>query len=550
MNSQTRREFLVGTAAVIAASATSSVYGQDQTAAQQTPNMPKRNPWLTDSVYPTSHFNPGATDSVLIAGPRKGKKLVQGIDAKVLSNVMVSNPTVKRIGSDTVGFASGAFGIRKILLTGTQLESISYTPYPGMEQAAAKADEKSVNAVLADFNAAATAKDEGKMLAATTRMEQLGLNLQNGSNGAYNMFDSDGFHYCVFGGTKVLKSTDGNSVRGAVRVVKVMDVTAATPPRHAKAVSKIIAMNMTYDGYIAATAPNAIVVLDRDLNVKSFLPFENETIENGMVIDEDNGIYVVTSRQMRKIRWTGRGLSIDERDGAWNSGYDWLPNGGSAVAAVPTSSGAGTTPTLMGFGDDPHKLVVILDAVQGAPHLVAFWRDRIPYDFIEKPFTKTKRVADQIRIDISQVTVEPSPNVLGYGVAVMNGTYPKPLEFTGFSNTFIAGVTRAAPLGIQKFMWNTKTSQFDKAWINRDVDNSDIMLPVVSAATGLMYCASKQNGNYEYVGLDWMTGELRESWVFPDDSRVWNAYGGITTVLENGDLLIGGMFGIKRVVAS
>jgi hypothetical protein len=36
--------------------------------AQGTPNMPAHNPWLTDSVYPTSHFNPGATDSVLFAG--------------------------------------------------------------------------------------------------------------------------------------------------------------------------------------------------------------------------------------------------------------------------------------------------------------------------------------------------------------------------------------------------------------------------------------------------------------------------------------------------
>ncbi len=65
-----------------------------------------------------------------------------------------------------------------------------------------------------------------------------------------------------------------------------------------------------------------------------------------------------------------------------------------------------------------------------------------------------------------------------------------------------------------------------------------------------MYCASKRDGIYEYVGLDWMTGELKERWVFPDVSRVWNAFGGITTVLENGDLLIGGMFGIKRIVAS
>ena len=44
-----------------------------------------------------------------------------------------------------------------------------------------------------------------------------------------------------------------------------------------------------------------------------------------------------------------------------------------------------------------------------------------------------------------------------------------------------------------------------------------------------------------------MTGELVQRWVFPDDSRVWNAFGGITTILDNWDLLIAGAFGIKRI---
>src|SRR3954466_9674968 len=83
-----------------------------------------------------------------------------------------------------------------------------------------------------------------------------------------------------------------------------------------------------------------------------------------------------------------------------------------------------------------------------------------------------------------------------------------------------------------------------------EVNNSDITAPMVSAATSLLYCAHKENGDYQYVGLDWMTGALRERWIFPDDSRVWNAFGGITTVLEDGDLLIGGAFGIKRVIGA
>ena len=52
----------------------------------------------------------------------------------------------------------------------------------------------------------------------------------------------------------------------------------------------------------------------------------------------------------------------------------------------------------------------------------------------------------------------------------------------------------------------------------------------------------------EYVGLDWNSGEIRERWQFPDDSRVWNAFGGITTILEDGDLMIGGAFAVKRLI--
>jgi hypothetical protein len=85
------------------------------------------------------------------------------------------------------------------------------------------------------------------------------------------------------------------------------------------------------------------------------------------------------------------------------------------------------------------------------------------------------------------------------------------------------------------------------SWTNTEIDNSDIMAPAVSAATGTLYAAHKVDGNYQYVGIDWLTGRVRDRWMFPDDSRVWNAYGGITTILEDGDLMIGGLFGIKRL---
>jgi hypothetical protein len=429
------------------------------------PNMPVHNPWLAESVYPTSHFNPAATDSVLFAGPTTGKKLTRDKDVKVMPNVMVSNPAVKKIGSGTVAFASGTLGILKILLTGKALEAVSFTPYPGLEAQAMKADEQTMQAMLDALNVARRAKDDAKLLAAIGGMEKLGVTFETGINGVYNLFDHDGFHYCVYGGTRVLKTSDDNQVRGEVRIVKSADVAAALPAEAAQAVTRIIGLNMTYDGYLAAAAPGALVVLDRDLNVKSSVTFSGEAVDNSIAIDDKNGIYVVTSRRMLKVMWNGQKLSTDEKDGAWASDYEWTPDE-KVLALGSISRGSGTTPTLMGFGNDPDKLVVIADGAESGTNLVAFWRDEIPADFPQKPGTKSRRIADQARIDISQLTIEPSPNVLGYGVAVINSTYPQPVKTPGFPNAFTAGVTRPAPLGIQKFVWNPQRRQFDKAWIN------------------------------------------------------------------------------------
>jgi hypothetical protein len=73
---------------------------------------------------------------------------------------------------------------------------------------------------------------------------------------------------------------------------------------------------MTCDGHIAAAAPGALVVLDRDLNVKSYVAFSDEAVDDSIAIDERNGIYVVvTSRRMLKVAWDGHKLSTEEKDG-------------------------------------------------------------------------------------------------------------------------------------------------------------------------------------------------------------------------------------------
>jgi len=44
----------------------------------------------------------------------------------------------------------------------------------------------------------------------------------------------------------------------------------------------------------------------------------SEDVENSICADEQ-GIYVVTSKRMLKVVWTGSRLSIEEADGGWQS---------------------------------------------------------------------------------------------------------------------------------------------------------------------------------------------------------------------------------------
>ena len=59
--------------------------------------------------------------------------------------------------------------------------------------------------------------------------------------------------------------------------------------------------------------------------------------------------------------------------------------------------------------------------------------------------------------------------------------------------------------------------------------------------------ASYSSGHVEgALAIDWKTGAQVARWRFPDDSVLWNNWGGITTLLEDGDLLLGGFFAVKR----
>ena len=210
---------------------------------------------------------------------------------------------------------------------------------------------------------------------------------------------------------------------------------------------------MTYDGYPRGGRARCCFRLRPRPNVRSYITFPGEAVDNTICVDERNGVYVVTSKRMLRLQWTGEKLSTDEADGAWQLPYE-SSDPEKAMAPRRHLSRVGHDPIADGFGDDPDKFVVIADAAEAGTNLVAFWREAIPDGFEQKPGTLSRRIADQIQIDISTLTIEPSAECPRLwrrrDQRELSGSAATPWSSECLYRRRDA--TRA--LGVQKFVWN------------------------------------------------------------------------------------------------
>lgn len=505
------------------------------------------NPWLAQGAYPVSHHNAGQTDSTPVNGPDVGAKLkVDQVSSVPL--LWSSAPTFKQVGGETIIVAANPGGIVKVRGTGEDFTRVSNVPYPGMEDVFEATSDERLQETLDSIDEKRRNKQDLRLLLNSLWMfYKFDVSLSTFPNGAYSVIDKDGYHYTNFNRHSLVKSFDNNRADEPMVPVKHANIVEQLAPEDAEQVTYILGITMTYDGHIVAAAGGAVILVDRDLNVVDYVMFPGERVENSVAVDENNGIYVVTSQNMHKLAWTGNKLSREAADGAWSSPYEVMPEG-EALEMGAASHGSGTTPSLLGFGEDEDRLVVISDGSPEGANLVAFWRDEIPADFKQKPGTLSRRIADQIPMAISRTTIEASPVAHDNGVLVINTTYPEPGPIPGdlISNAFLAGTTRPAPMGIQKFLWLPDEDRFVTSWSMADIDNTDWMPPAVSTSNGLVYIANRRNDTYEYLAADWETGEVKAVWEFPNDSVLYNNWGGITVFLDDGDLLLGGFFAIKR----
>ena len=317
----------------------------------------------------------------------------------------------------------------------------------------------------------------------------------------------------------------------------------------------LVGMVMTYDGYLVVASGNGIAIIDRTMSmppVVKLIP-DDQVITNSAAVDEHNGIYIASNSRtpggkgiMHKFVWKNGKLSEDEADGAWTASYD----GGPEAPAIKMGYGTGSTPTLMGFGDDEDKLVVITDGAKRMK-LVAFWRDDIPEDAVPVD-AENPRIADQKEISCGLsastewIQSEQSVAISGYGAFVVNNVIPNTVPDKIVAVLSI-GPLVTPPFGVERLQWDTEKNQWYSVWTRPDV-SSISMIPAISTASNMVFVNGYTEADgWEVTGLDWGTCATSHRVIFGQTSRGNGAYA-IIQYMENGDLLfnsVGGPFRVK-----
>lgn len=306
---------------------------------------------------------------------------------------------------------------------------------------------------------------------------------------------------------------------------------------------KIVGLSLLYDGMIAFVTSHGLVgVVDRSFGSSHYLALgEDEEVSNSIACDEDGGIYVVTSQYMHRVQWTGSELTLDEGARAWTANYET----GDSYDGVRLGAGSGSTPTLMGTGNQD-KFVCITDG-QDLMHIVLLWRDRIPDDWQTLPETNERRIAAQIPVtfgdpDAVQSLSEQSVCIRGYGALVVNNEVARTFDM-GVVNMLFSGIDSNAPYGAEKFQWDPATRSLSTAWVNPDISIPN-GIPCMSSATNLAYGVGQNRwGAWTFEALDWSTGERVFSYKY-GTTTIYNSAYAATEIGLNGSLYTGTALGM------
>ena len=510
-----------------------------------TAKSPPRNPFLSAEKYGTTHFDPAQTDAFPYPAPR--------------GEFRVDLRKVPRVPGGPVGFMQMA-STSPQYMWGTSTGAVSYIdvsngafravaqlPVPGAIVIPPEVLERVLDQRF-------TSIEQIEKLV----RDDLGIDFKRLSTNVYMFVDNDNVFYGGVG-TKIVAYglVDPNAPDKGIRVLRTLDLTDTFKEIAAKSENPtikqygvlMVGANLTYDGKLIVLTTGSVHAVDRNFQGKmdTILFGKDEYVSNSMSMDEKGGIYIASDTTMHRVMWTGSKLSMDEADGAWSSPYDF----GREPPSVKFGRGTGSTPTLMGFGDDPDKLVVITDGADRMK-VVAFWREQIPSDFQQQSGTKSRRIAGQVQITCGLspqpefIQSEQSVVVNGYGAFVVNNIRPQGHK-DKVVDVLAGGPVFDPPAGCERVEWNPQTRQWRSVWTRNDVVGTS-MVPAMSSSSSVAFINgyTKKDG-WEITGMDWNTGATVHRTIFGQDNLGNGAYA-LIQFLENGDLLfnsVGGAAGVK-----
>jgi hypothetical protein len=311
----------------------------------------------------------------------------------------------------------------------------------------------------------------------------------------------------------------------------------------------LVGASMTYDGEVAfATEQGVVGVLPRrpeamdpasvvtiSLNgddcTRTAVPTEDlETVSNSIAVDEDGGIYVVTSRRMHRVQ---RRPGADDLSVAWTAPYE----SGGTGSAIRLGAGSGSTPSLMGTAEDDDRFVVITDS-QDPMHVVLFWRDEIPDGWEPVRSDADERIACEFPVtfgdpDAQATLSEQSVLVRGLATVHVNNritdesvTAGLPPVLASARAALEGGDPAQAPAGIERIDWDPETRECTSVWANPDISIPN-GIPTMSATTDLFYGVGLREGRWGIEAIDFETGEPATWFPAANEPCTETALGGV-----------------------
>lgn len=509
-------------------------------------NRPVVNPYLASSLYAITHFDSSQSDSTPY-GPPSGvfnvdpamEPAVYGGPINILTLASTDKNYMWAVGADRVSYVDMADNNWTAVAKYEALADASNGSLPAVPDENFKTFGRSsaVGMNVTSMNSSL------KSLFGENYPDRFG-------NGQYSVVDDENILYTNYGGNLyafALKDPN-NPSEGIMKRYMIKDVLTAIQGKNYPANARIFGLSMTYDGHLIITFSNGVAVIDRDLNTSStsFYRFnDSEYVSNSLAVDENNGIYLASDSVMHKLIWTGAKISDDEADGAWSQEYN--NSGAELPPIIKFGRGTGSTPTLMGFGNDEDKLVVITDGSKRM-NLMAFWRDEIPEG--------SHRIAGQIPVtcglpeDTEWIQSEQSVVVYEYGAFVVNNI-PENVSSDLVDQNKILQVSLMGPAyntsyGAERFKWDPETNKWSSVWTRPDVSSTS-MVPVHSQSGNMALINGYRLPNgWEVLGLDWNTGKTIHQTIFGNKNFGNGAYA-ILQYLDNDDLLFDSFTGPIRV---